>query len=111
MSKAIIQMKLEVDYLYCSKCKKRPLDFKQASVDKFLKEHARHKTNFNEYCNLVGYLKRPTKLKDNKVVIHFVNDPPKEKIRCKYKKCKYFSKKATTYHHIDCEKANHKRRK
>lgn len=92
MSRAILEFKLKVKYLYCSTCQKRPIDFSQKNVDKFLKEHALHATKFNEFPTLVGYLQSGGKhLKNKKVTVRFI-DIQEKHLDCKYKKCENYKK-------------------
>lgn len=93
MDKATIVLKFKVEFIYCGKCSTRPLDLSQSKVERFLKDHAGHATTFGQYPRIVGYLRKPTILKKQKVSVQFLKEKPK----CKFKACDNYSKKATDY--------------
>ena len=108
MANATIDLSLKVEYLYCSKCEKRPINFSQKNVDRFIKQHRGHATVFNQYLTLVGWDKK------HKVTVRFVTDKKPEKVvYCHYKKCEHYHKGFKDFCSKECKKQykHDKRRK
>lgn len=108
MAKATVEFTLKVEYLYCSKCEKRPINFSQKNVDRFIKQHKSHGTPFNQYLTLVGYDKK------QKLTVRFVTDQkPKKVVYCHYKKCENYHKGFGDFCSKKCKKKHKhdKRRK
>lgn len=70
-----LTIKIKVDFAYCSRCGKKPINYKTKTVEKFLQDHRRHSSN-NKLLKVVGFIVRPKTLKKYKLTLKLL---PKEK--------------------------------
>lgn len=75
-----LTLKFKVDFIVCSKCSTKPKNYSKEEVNKFLRKHRRHNDDKNnKFLKVVGYLIKPSKLKDRKIAIRFVQSEKRRK--------------------------------